>query len=216
MAEIDSMGIAFLTLRRRSKNVMAALRERPGADWRRIRLSNASCRYRTPRIIDEIIRIPKYPREIRQLAIADLGRDDPILLVTNQMKTPPADLVDRYARRMIVENQIAESIDFFHMDALSAAVPMRVNVDLQLTLMASGLYRMMAHRIGNGHATATPKTLFRNFIEASAAITIVGQDIRVRFANRAHNTLMIRAGFGERPTVLPWLVGRAVTLDFCG
>ena len=44
-----------------------------------------------------------------------------------------------YAQRMIIENSIEDGIDFFHMDALSSAVAMKVNCDLQLTLMASSL-----------------------------------------------------------------------------
>src|SRR5205814_2843040 len=42
-----------------------------------------------------------------------------------------------YARRMIIENSIQDGVDFFHMDALSSAVPMKVDCDLQLTLMRS-------------------------------------------------------------------------------
>lgn len=34
----------------------------------------------------------------------------------------------------------AESIDFFHMDALSSAVPLKIDADLQFTLIASSLY----------------------------------------------------------------------------
>ena len=59
-------------------------------------------------------------------------------------------LIDRYARRMVIENAIADAIDFFHMDALSAAVPMKVGLDLQLTLIAGGLYRLLAIRLGTG------------------------------------------------------------------
>ena len=147
LAEIDRQGIAFLTLRRRSKKTMTDLRARPEADWRRIRLANIGRRYRAPRIIDNHrVRLPQYPGEIRQVAVAELGRDDPVLLLTNQMRARPADLVDRYARRMVIENQIAETLDFFHKDALSAAAPMRINTDLQLTLMASALCRLLAQQ----------------------------------------------------------------------
>ena len=40
---------------------------------------------------------------------------------TNQMKTAAGTLIDRYARRMIIENTIADAIDFFHMDALRSS-----------------------------------------------------------------------------------------------
>ena len=216
LAEIDRQGIAFLALRRRSKKMMAELRARPEADWHRIRLTNIGRRYRTSRIIDERVRLPQYPGAVRQIAIADLGHDDPVLLLTNQLLTTPADLVDRYVRRRVIENQIAESIDFFHMDARSAAVPMRINTDLQLTLMASGLYRLMANRIGNGQAIARDRTLFRNFIDVTANVTITDHTIRVRFGRRAHNPMMINAGYADHETVLPWLENRSLKLEFGG
>ncbi|GAH56905.1 unnamed protein product, partial [marine sediment metagenome] len=61
-------------------------------------------------------------------------------LLTNQLRSSPSKLISRYAQRMIIENSIADGIEFFHMDALSSAVAMKVNCDLQLTLMASSLY----------------------------------------------------------------------------
>lgn len=43
------------------------------------------------------------------------------------------------------------SIDFFHMDALSSSVALKVNCDLQLTLMASSLYRLLGARFDEPH-----------------------------------------------------------------
>ena len=40
------------------------------------------------------------------------------------------------------------------MDALSAAVPMKIDLDIQPTLIASGLYRVLAKRLGNGFENA--------------------------------------------------------------
>ena len=114
----------------------------------------------------------------------------------------------------VPEKRIAETIDFFHMDALSAAVPMRINTDLQLTLMASGLYRLLANRIGNAQRSARVRTLFRSFIDATATVTVSERAVRVRFARRAHNPMMVNAGFADVETVVPWLGGRALTLEF--
>ena len=158
--------------------------------------------------------MPSYLSDIRQLAIAELGHDDPVLLLTNQFDARPADLVDRYARRMVVENRIAEAIDFFHMDALSAAVPMRIDTDLQLTLISSTLYRLLANHVGNGHQICRARTLFRDFVDATASVTISGRLIRVLFGRRAHNPLMIHVGFGDVETTVPWLEDRDLKLEF--
>ena len=113
---------------------------------------------------------------------------------------------------MVIENQIAETIDYFHMGALSAAVPMRIATDLQLTHMASELYRLLADRIDNGQGSARARTLFRSFMDATA--TVSGHAVRVRFARRAQNPMMINSGFADTETIVPWLGGRALKLEF--
>jgi hypothetical protein len=46
------------------------------------------------------------------------------------MTQTAARFVERYAQRIIIENTIADGIDFLHMDALSSAVALKVNGDL--------------------------------------------------------------------------------------
>jgi hypothetical protein len=72
---------------------------------------------------------------------------------------------------MLIENNIEDGIDFFHMDALSSAVAMKVNCDLHLTLMASSLYRLLGARIGHGYQQAKSRHLFRDFVDATAQVT---------------------------------------------
>ena len=100
------------------------------------------------------------------------------------------------------------------MDALSAAVPMRIDTDLQLTLMASGLYRLLANRIGNGYPSAKARKLFRCFIDATAVVTISDHRILVRMGRRAHNPLLVNAGFADVETPIPWLENRNLRLEF--
>ena len=123
LARLEARGIAFLTLRRRSAKMVEQLLALPRDRWRTVHLTNVGRRYRTPRILDQTVRIKDYPVPIRQIAIRDLGHDKPTLLLTNQLGTRARELIDRYARRMLIENTIADAIDFFHMDALSAAEP---------------------------------------------------------------------------------------------
>ena len=98
--------------------------------------------------------------------------------------------------------------------SMSAAVPMRINTDLQFTLMASGLYRILANRIGNGQLAARARTLFRNFIDATANVTVSKHAIRVRFGQRAYNPMLVNAGFADTANRIPWLEGRPLSLHF--
>ena len=205
LARLQERGIAFLTLRRRSRKMLQELAAKPKEQWRQIRLTNVGRTFRTPRILEQKVRLRGYNGHLRQMAIKDLGHDKPTLLLTNQWTTPAAQLVDRYARRMVIENTLADAIDFFHMDALSSAVPMNIDVDLQLTLMASTLYRLQATRIGHGMESAKPRTLFRKFVRAGADITIEADRIIVQLPRRTNNPYLRAAGYHNAAEPIPWL-----------
>ena len=136
------------------------------------------------------------------------------MLLTNQLTRSASHLIGRYARRMLIENTIADGIDFFHRDALSSAVAMQVTCDLQLTLMASSLYRLLAVRVGQGYEVAESRHLFRDFIDATAEITITDGEVVVRYQKRAHNPWLIAAGFDEADVTIPWLGGKRLRLVF--
>ena len=212
LSRINQMGISFITLRRRSKNMLSELHNQPVSAWRRIELTGFSRIYKTPKILDQKITLKDYQGRIRQLVITELGHEAPIFLMTNQLSRTASKIIDRYAKRMIIENRIEDSIDFFHMDALSSAVAMKVNLDIQLTLMASSLYRLLALKIGNGYQKAKSRHLFRNFIDAAAYIQIAENEIVVKFQKRAHNPLLIAAGFNETDIKIPWLKNKKLRI----
>ena len=214
LARLNELGIGFITLRRRSAKIVDELLTIPRGQWQRITLTNVGRAYRNPRILERRIRLSGYPHDIRQLAIIDLGHEKPTLLITNQMDETPARLVDRYARRMVIENTIATAIDFFHMDALSASVPLKIEVDLQLTLMAQTLYRLFAEHVGHGHQLQYPRTVFRKFIHASAEIVIDERTVTVRYGRRANNPYLVKNGFSESHFVIPWLGHRQLRFAF--
>jgi hypothetical protein len=206
--KLNRMGIQFITLRRRTKKLLAEVAQTPISAWRRIELESTSRAYKTPRVLDRRIRLRDYDGPLRQLTVADLGHEEPTLLLTNQLSRSVVHLIGRYAQRMLIENKIEDGIDFFHMDALSSAVALKVNCDLQLTLMASSLYRLLAVCIGNGYEVAKSRHLFRDFVDATADITIGEQEIVVKFQKRAHNPLLVAAEIDKTDAVIPWLGGK--------
>ncbi|MDO8540708.1 MAG: hypothetical protein Q7S40_09760 [Opitutaceae bacterium] len=130
------------------------------------------------------------------------------------MRRGAADLIAHYAKRMLIENSISDGVDFFHMDALSSAVALKVNCDLQLTLMGSSLYRMLGAAIGGTYTTAESRHLFRDFVEASARVQITSDTVHVQFGKRAHNPLLLDAGFAKTDVAVPWWDGRRLQLSF--
>jgi hypothetical protein len=212
--KLDRQGVKFITLRRRGPQLVQELLARPRSAWRRITLDGVSRIYKTPRILDEQVTLTDYAGPIRQIAITDLGHEEPTLLLTNQLRRSAVKLIGRYARRMLIENNIEDGVSFFHIDALSSAVALKVNCDVQLTLLASSLYRYLAQRIGNGYEAAKSRHLFQDFIDATASIAIDEGAIWVQFQKRAHNPLLIAARFDKTDTRIPWLGNRRLHFLF--
>jgi hypothetical protein len=212
--KLNQQGISFITLRRRSPQMVHDLLARPRSAWRRIELASVSRLYKTPRILDEKVTLADYDGPLRQIAVADLGHEEPTLLLTNQLRRSPAKLIDRYARRMLIENNIEDGVNFFHMDSLSSAVALKVNCDVQLTLMASSLYRYLGQRIGDGYETVKSRHLFRDFIDATAQIEIDSHAVSVNFQKRAHNPLLLAAGFEKTDIRIPWLGNKRLRFSF--
>ena len=212
--KLNQQGIQFITLRRRGPQLVHELFARPRSAWRQITLDSVSRVYKTPRILDEQVTLKGYDGPIRQIAITELGHEEPTLLLTNQLRRSAAKLIGRYAQRMLIENNIEDSVSFFHIDSLSSAVALKVNCDIQLTLMASGLYRHLGQRVGNGYEVAKSRHLFQHFIDANALIAIDEKTICVQFQKRAHNPLLVAAGFDKTDIHIPWLGNKRLQFVF--
>lgn len=211
---LNRMGIRFITLRRRGEKVLEQLEKAPESAWRRIELASVTRAFRTPRILDQRIGLDDYEGQVRQIAITELGHEEPTLLLTNQLRRGAPSLIESYAKRMLIENSISDGVDFFHMDALSSAVALKLNCDLQLTLMANSLYRMLGSRVGGAYVTAESRHIFRDLVEASATVTVSESEIHVHFGKRAHNPLLLGAGLDRTNIAVPWWKGRRLHLSF--
>jgi hypothetical protein len=214
LSKLNRQDIGFITLRRRSRKMLAEIYSRPASAWQRITLDSLTRIYRTPRMLDEMIALDGYDGLLRQLTVIDLGHEEPTVLITNHLKLSPATLVTRYAQRMLIENNISESIQFFHMDALSSMVGLKVDFDLQLTLMAGSLYRLMARRIGREYERAQPKTIFRNLLDLSGKVEVQTENVVVTLDKRAHNPFLVASGLADKPAPMPWCGNKKLLIRF--
>src|SRR3954454_3504028 len=211
---LNRRGVRFMTLRRRSRGMLRAIWSRPASAWRRITLNSLTRTYRTPKVLDERIRLKDYEGELRQVTIIELGHEEPTVLLTNDSRGDCPALVTRYAQRMLIENGISEAIQFFHLDALSSMVGLKVDFDLQITIMASELYRLMADRIGREYAKAQAKTIYRNLLDVSATVQIGETGVVVTLDKRAHNPYLVASGLADEPTPMPWFGNKPLVIRF--
>jgi hypothetical protein len=117
---LDRQGITFLTLRRRSPNLIAEIDDLPPSAWHTVNLEVPSRKYRTPQVYEQKVCLRKCT--YRQFFIRDLSHDQPTILVTNERKATARLLILCYAKRMLIENALADAVRFFHIDALSSSV----------------------------------------------------------------------------------------------
>jgi hypothetical protein len=102
-------------------------------------------------------------------------------------------------------------VRFFHIDALSSSVGLKIDFDMALLVIASGLYRLMARRM-RGYDDAQARQVFRDLIDMPADVAITEIEIKVRFHRRAHLPIILASGLIDKPVVVPWWNGRALRL----
>jgi transposase len=204
---LDAAGITFLTLRRRSPKLLADAANLPASAWRTVELDIPHRKYSTPRFYEQKAR--PLGRAYRQFFITDLGHDEPTILLTNDTRSTVKQLITRYAKRMLIENALADAVRFFHIDALSSSVGFKVDFDMALLVLASGLYRLMARRM-RGYDDAQARQIFRDLIDMPADVAITENEIRVRFHRRAHLPIVLASGLFDKPVKVPWWDGRSL------
>ena len=208
LARLDQMKIDFITLRRRSPSLLREVYALPRSAWRTIELDVPTRQYRTPRIYEQPVQLAG--RTFRQLFVRDLGHEEPTILLTNQKASWPT-LISRYAHRMLIENSLSDAVRFFHMDALSSAVGLKVDFDMALLVMASGLYRLLARRM-RGYGDAQARQIFRDLLDLPAHVEITDKEVRVEFHRRAHLPIVLASGLCDRAVAIPWWQERRLRL----
>ncbi len=206
---LDQAQITLITLRRRSPSLLAEVAQLPASAWRQITLDLPQRKYRTPRVFEQ--KVQPRQRIYRQFFIKDLGHEEPTILLTNDTDATARQLVARYAKRMLIENALADAVRFFHSDALSSSVGFKVDFDMALLVLASGLYRLMARRM-RGYDDAQARQIFRDLIDMPANVVITENEVTVRFHRRAHLPIVLASGLFDKPLAVPWWNGRPLRL----
>ena len=140
------------------------------------------------------------------------GHDQPTLLITNQAQLPARQVIQSYARRMNIEQRLAEAIQSFSLDALAGAVPLNVDLDVALSVLAATICAALRRRLP-GYASATPDTLQRRFLNTGGTIHSHGSEIVVRLNRRTYSPVLRQATLPETITV-PWWEGRTLRYEY--
>jgi len=210
LAELHAAELRFITLRARNAKLTAQLEALPDSAWTQITL-NRRGPYTKPEVHEQDVTVRGCPTPLRQIAVRGLGHEHPTLILTNDRDQAAKKLVGRYAKRMAIEQRLAESIRSFHLDALSSAVALNVDLDTTLTVWAAAAYDHLRQRLP-GYQTATPDTLWRRFISTAGELTISPDEITCRLNRRTYSPVMRTA---ELPDLqIPWWDNRPLRFQF--
>src|SRR5205807_9508294 len=122
-------------------------------------------------------------RPVRQIAVRNIGRDEPTLLITGDATTSAKDLFGRYAERMLIENELSAYSKGFHVDALTSGLALNVDVDATLTVIAGSIYRLLARSLKR-YEHATPETIHEQFIDTPGHIDVEEDAVVVTLKRR--------------------------------
>lgn len=208
LAGLDAAGIRFLTLRQRNSKLIERLAALGDDQWQTIRLERSGPH---PQVHEDEVTVRGCPAPLRQLAVRGLGREQPTLLLTNERQRAAKELLTRYRGRTLIEQRLAEAIRSFHLDALSSAVALNVDLDVTLTVWAAAAYDALRRRL-RGYESATPDTIWRRFVSTAGWVTLGPEEVVVRLRSRTYSPVMRSA---ELPEVsVPWWGDRRLRFEF--
>jgi hypothetical protein len=214
LGELDARGIRFLTLRMRSPALARHIASLRPADFKPVTLDRAGhfSQPAQPRVHeDPAVTLTAYPGTARQLIVTGLGRDQATVIITNDRPTTTRNLISQYARRMTIEQRLAEIIRAFCADALSSTVNLNADLDVMLAVLAQALTAALRARLP-GYAAATPDTIQRRFLETPGQITTSEDTITVRLERRAYSPVLRKAHLPAATTV-PWWDNRTLRYE---
>jgi transposase len=213
LSQLTQREVGFITIRRRGSGMLARVGRLPADRWQHCQITQAKGERRQIQYVDEWVQLNGYEGLVRQLIVTGLGHESPTFVLANDLPQPQTarEVIQTYASRNHVENQLGEQITFFHLNCLCSDVRLNVDFDLTLTVLADLLYRSLADRL-KGFDRAGPSKLFRKFVDTPGDIEVTTKGIIIRLRKRAHNPLLKEAGLTEPTRPVPWLGGRSVRL----
>jgi hypothetical protein len=113
---------------------------------------------------------------------------------------------------MNIEQRLAKGIRSFHLDALSSAVALNVDLDIVLSVLAGAICAALRRRLP-GYATTTPDTVQRRFLDTSGHIHTTTDRITVRLARRTYSPVLRQADLPQT-THIPWWGNRTLHFEF--
>ena len=183
LSKLDDDNVKFVTIRRRGSNIVERLNSLPKNNWKTMRIERAGNKKATVKVIDEVIFLKGYNKDIRQICITGHGKIKPAIIITNDFQVSREQIVRKYARRWIVEKSISEQISFFHLNSVSSSMVIKVDFDLTMSIVTHNLFRLFASDTDR-YAHNSDQTIYDKFLENSGDIRIEENKISIQLKKK--------------------------------
>ena len=203
LGRINRQAIKFITIQRKSKHLNEKAEHIPDSLWKTVKIEKANHKSRTAVFSESTTTNKRYgDQPLRQIFLK--GKSiKPATILTNDFKLKAEEVIRRYSRRWLVENEISEQIHFFHLNRNSSGIVVKVDYDLTMTILAHNLYRLLALKLP-GYSHNRAQSLYDTFIDNYGEVE-VGADIITIKMNRKRALPLLRESIPLLDDTYPWL-----------
>ena len=203
LARINGDGIKFITIQRRSKNLNEKTQQIPDNQWKSARIEKSNHKSRNVMYSESTHVNQIYgDQPLRQIFLK--GRSiKPSTILTNDFGLKAVDVIRKYAKRWLIENEISEQIHFFHLNRNSSGIVVKVDFDLTMTILAHNLYRLLALQLPV-YSTLRAQTLYNTFIDNYGEVVVGEQSITVKM-NRKRSLPLLRESLPDVGKPYYWI-----------
>lgn len=211
--EIANQQIKFITLRKRTKKLLAETASIDEQQWKKIRLSIPKRKHKSCSVYESKIILPKCETAFRQIIVKDHGRAEPTFIITNHHELALKDVLEVYAKRWHIENKFAELVTFFNLNALSSPIMIRIHFDILWTIIADTLYHRFAQDLPR-FQKCRADTIFREFVNMPGKISFDGESFTLKIRKRAHTPILKGINKLNESFTIPWLENKKMKIEW--
>jgi hypothetical protein len=214
LAILDEKQIKFITIRRRGGKMLEQIKE--NKTWKTIRVEASGLKKRTLKVWEQSVILPGYkdaktgkPKTIRQIVITGHGKIKPAVMLTNDFDLPLEAIIRKYSRRWLVEKEIAQQIDFFHLNRVSSSMVIKVDFDLVMTILAHNLYRLLSMSLTRYQHLAD-EGIYTKFINNNGDIKIEPAEIQIDLKKKRELPLLLDFFKTQNMDKCPWMDNKKI------
>lgn len=203
LRKLEDSSVKFITIRRKGKNIIENLNSLPVKNWKTFRIERAGNKKAAIKVFEETVFLRTYDKQIRQINIKGHGKIKPATIILNDFDIKTEEVVRKYARRWIVEKEISEQIEFFHLNNVSSSMVIKVDFDLTMSILTHNLFRLFAKGTQR-YKHLSDNSIYEKFLRNGADIKI-GDEIEIKLKKKKNLPLLLEKNIQFEDEKYSWL-----------